>query len=77
MSTYSVSRQVNGPDHPLNGRLGGYCQGLLPRVPRGAGYGPANMDTTLFLPAANSWGTKYPVPDMVPPLLAEWEGPPT
>jgi hypothetical protein len=25
----------------------------------------------------NSWGTKYPVPDMTPPLLAEEEGPPT
>jgi hypothetical protein len=36
-----------------------------------------NMDTTHFLPTANSLGTKYPVPDMAPPLLAEEEGPPT
>jgi hypothetical protein len=36
-----------------------------------------NLDTAQFTPAANSWGTKYPVSDMVPALLAEGEGPPT
>jgi hypothetical protein len=30
-----------------------------------------------FLPAANGWGTMHPIPDTVPPLLAEKEGPPT
>jgi hypothetical protein len=30
-----------------------------------------------FPSAVNSWGTKYPVLDMVPPLLAKEEGPPT
>jgi hypothetical protein len=28
-------------------------------------------------PAANGWGTKYPILDTVPPLLPEEEGPPT
>jgi hypothetical protein len=30
-----------------------------------------------FPTAANNWGTKYPIPDMAPPLLDEEEGPPT
>jgi hypothetical protein len=36
-----------------------------------------NLDTAQFTPAANSWGTKYLVSDMVPPLLAEEKGLPT
>jgi hypothetical protein len=31
----------------------------------------------MFPPPANGWGTKYPVTNMVPPLLVEGEGPPT
>jgi hypothetical protein len=30
-----------------------------------------------FLPAANGWGNIYPIPNMIPPLMAEEEGPPT
>jgi hypothetical protein len=30
-----------------------------------------------FPPTAHSWETKHPVLDMVPPLLAKEEGPPT
>jgi hypothetical protein len=30
-----------------------------------------------FPATANGWGTKYPVPDTVPPLLVVEEGPPT
>jgi hypothetical protein len=74
MSTYFVSHRVNDPDHPLDGRLGGYYCGLLPWVPRAASYGPTNLDMTLFPLAANVWGTKYPVPDMVPPLLPKGDG---
>jgi hypothetical protein len=29
-----------------------------------------------FPPVANGWRTKHLIPDMVPPLLAEEEGPP-
>jgi hypothetical protein len=29
----------------------------------------------MFPLAANGWGTKYPVLDIIPPLLAEAEGP--
>jgi hypothetical protein len=36
-----------------------------------------NLNMAMFPPAANGWGTKYPVPDMIPPLLAEGGGPPT
>jgi hypothetical protein len=28
--TYSAICQAIGSDHPLNGRLGGYCRGLAP-----------------------------------------------
>jgi hypothetical protein len=67
MSTYSASRRVKGFGHPLNGRLGGYCQGLVPRV---TGYGP-KPGYDLFPPMAHGWGTKHPVPDKAPPLLVE------
>jgi hypothetical protein len=30
-----------------------------------------------FPPAANGLGTKHPIPDTIPPLLAEEEGSPT
>jgi hypothetical protein len=53
------------------------CQGPVPRVPRAAGYGPTNLDMTMFPLVAIGWGTKFPVPHMVPPLLVEGEGPPT
>jgi hypothetical protein len=53
------------------------CRGLVPRVPWAAGYGPKNPDTTRFPTAANSWRTMHLIPDMIPPLLAKGEGPPT
>jgi hypothetical protein len=48
-------------------------------TPGTAGYRlwPKNLDTTQFPPTTNGWETKYPVSDMVPPLLDEEEGPPT
>jgi hypothetical protein len=76
MSTYSASRRVNGPGHPFDGRLEGYYRGLVPQLPQVTGYSPTNLDTTQFSPMINGWGTKYPVSDMAPPLLAEGEGPP-
>jgi hypothetical protein len=48
-------------------------RGLL----RAVGYGSINLDTTLFPPAAISWGTMYLIPNMVSSLLAEGEEPPT
>jgi hypothetical protein len=68
---------MNGLDHPLNGRPGGYYQGSVPLVPWTTGYDLTNLDTTRFPLKANSWGTKYFVPDMVSPLLAEGEEPST
>jgi hypothetical protein len=35
------------------------------------------FDNLNLMIMANDWGTKYPVPDMVPPLLTDGEGPPT
>jgi hypothetical protein len=70
MSTYSASHRVNSPGHPLDGRLGGDYRGPVPRVPWATGYGPMNLDMALLPPMANGWGTKYLVPNMVPPLLA-------
>jgi hypothetical protein len=64
------------PDHSLDGRIGSYYQGLVPRVPRVTSYVPKNLDMTWVSPAANSWRTTYPVSNMAPPLLAEEEGPP-
>jgi hypothetical protein len=56
MSTYSASRRVNDHDHPLDGRLGGYCQGPIPWVPWATSYGPTDIDTTQFPPVAHDWG---------------------
>jgi hypothetical protein len=53
------------------------CRGLVPWVPRPAGYGPKCLNTIGFSPAAKGWGTKNLMHDMAPPLLAEEEGPPT
>jgi hypothetical protein len=43
----------------------------------GAGYDSTNLDMILFPPVANGWETKYPVLDMVPPLMAKGERRPT
>jgi hypothetical protein len=40
-------------------------------------YGPKNLEMVWFPLIANGWGTKYPVLDIAPPLLAEEERPPT
>jgi hypothetical protein len=53
MSTYSASHRVNGLDHLLDERLGFYYRGFVPRVSRAIGYGPTNLDMTLFPSAAN------------------------
>jgi hypothetical protein len=53
------------------------CRGLVTRVPRATDYDLTNLDTTLFSPTTNDWRIKHHVSDMVPPLLAEGEGPPT
>jgi hypothetical protein len=39
MSTYSTSYRANGSGHLLDGRLRGYYQGLVPRVPCVTDYG--------------------------------------
>jgi hypothetical protein len=46
MSTYSAHHRVTGSGDPLNGGLGGYCRGNLPKVPWVTGYGPKMLDTT-------------------------------
>jgi hypothetical protein len=48
--------------------------GPVPRVPRAIGYGPRNLVTTKFPPAANSWRTKYSIPNMVPHILTKGRG---
>jgi hypothetical protein len=53
------------------------CRSPVPWVLWAAIYGPINLDMAQFLPAVNDWGTKYSIPDMVPPLLAKGGGPPT
>jgi hypothetical protein len=40
MSTCSTQRRVTGSGHLLDGWLGGYCRGNVPRVLCAAGYGP-------------------------------------
>jgi hypothetical protein len=40
MRIHSAHHRVTNFDHPLNGGLGGYCQGNLPQVPWAAGYDP-------------------------------------
>jgi hypothetical protein len=52
-------------------------QGLVPYVPWATGYDTNNMDMTRLPPVANCWGVTHTILDMVPPLLAKGEGPPT
>jgi hypothetical protein len=40
MSTYSAHCLVTSSDHPLNGGLAGYYQGLVPQVARASSYDP-------------------------------------
>jgi hypothetical protein len=47
MSTYYDIRPATGSGHSLDGRLRGYCQGIVPLVLRVTGYGP----TTWIRPA--------------------------
>jgi hypothetical protein len=59
MSTWSTSRQVNGPGQPLDRRLRSYCQGPVPRVTQAMGYNSINLDMAQFPPMANGRETKY------------------
>jgi hypothetical protein len=77
MSGISTSHQVNDLGHPLGGRLRGYYWGPIPLVPWATSYGATNLDMTWFPPVTNSWGTMYPISNMVPPLLVDREKPPT
>jgi hypothetical protein len=65
------------PQSAARRKARGLLSGLVPWVPWPTSYGPTNLDTTLFPPAANDWGTKGPIPDMVSPPLAKGEGPQT
>jgi hypothetical protein len=40
MSTYSTYHWVTGSSHPLDRKIGGYCRGLVPRVPQATSYSP-------------------------------------
>jgi hypothetical protein len=60
MSTYFASCRVNDSGYPLNGRLGGCCLGLVPRVPRVAGYDPTNLDKTMFFSSGKRLGNQVP-----------------
>jgi hypothetical protein len=76
MSNYYASHRVNGYNDLLNRRLGVYYRGLVPRLLGVSGYD----QKTWIRPvpsSANDWGTKKPIPDKVPPLMAEKEVPPT
>jgi hypothetical protein len=77
MSTYSAFHRANDPRPSARQKAWGLLSGSYTRVLWAASYGPTNLDTTGFPPLANDWGTKYPLPDIAPPLLAEGEGPPS
>jgi hypothetical protein len=51
--------------------------GLVPYVSRVTGYDPNHLDMTRFTPSVNDWGTMHLIPDMIPLLLVEGDGPPT
>jgi hypothetical protein len=53
------------------------CQGPVSQVPRAAGYGSKNLDTARCPIVVHGWGVTQLMPGMVPPLLAEKEGPAT
>jgi hypothetical protein len=55
------------------GPLPGYCT----LSTAGHRLKPKNLDMIRFPPAVNGWGTTHHIPDMVPPLKAKGEGPPT
>jgi hypothetical protein len=75
MSTYSTHSRVTGSDHLLNGGLGGYYQGNLPRVPWATGYGPKIVDTISSLQWQRAREPYTPYQEMAPPLQAKEEGP--
>jgi hypothetical protein len=77
MSTYSAHRRVTSSDHPLNGGLGGYCQGQVPRVSRVADYSQKFWIRLVSLQWQMAGEPYTPYQDMDPPLWAEEEGPPT
>jgi hypothetical protein len=57
--------------HIMVNKINYNWRGIVPWGTAGHRLWPKILDTT------NDEGTKYPIPDMVPPLLAEEEGPPT
>jgi hypothetical protein len=77
MSTYSAHRRLTSFDHQLNGGLGGYYRGNVPRVPWAAGHGPKILDTIGSLQRQLAREPYTPYQGMSPPLQAEEEGPPT
>jgi hypothetical protein len=70
MTTYSASHRVTGSGHPLNGRLGGHCRGLVARVPLVTGDGPKIQIRSV--PSNSKWlGDHTPCIEYGPPLLAK------
>jgi hypothetical protein len=68
---------MNDSGHSLDGRLEGYYQGPIPRVPWATDYDP-KIQYMIQLPlVANGWGVTHPVLDVVPSLLTKGDGPPT
>jgi hypothetical protein len=53
------------------------CQGPVSQVSQAAGYGSKNMDTARCPIVVHGWGVTQLMLGMVPPILAEKEGPAT
>jgi hypothetical protein len=75
MNTYFAARRMTSSGHLLDGRLGGYCRGLVPQVLRVTDYGPKFY--ARLVPSSGKWVGNHTPPDMAPPLQAEEEGSPT
>jgi hypothetical protein len=70
MSTYSTIRKATGSNHPLDGRYGGYCQGLVPQILWATGYGPATW-TRPDSPSSQTTEVRYPALGTALPLLTK------
>jgi hypothetical protein len=53
MSTYCAHQRVTNFGHPVNGGLGGYCRGLVPRVLLVTGYGSNFL--IRVVPSSGKW----------------------
>jgi hypothetical protein len=74
MRTCFARCRVFGSGHPLNGELGGYCRGNLPRVPWAIGYGPKILNAFGSLQQLTLGNHTHHIRKMTLPLIGWRDG---